>query len=86
MAADGAPAVLAAGMIQARRVNTALVAGALVGPNARIAAVARLDPTSYWCLDLDDPPDGNKRPREERDVAATESFYREFYLPRPVTS
>lgn len=81
-AAGGAAAILNAAMNQARTIATALVPGpGLTAPNARIASVARLDPTSYWCLDLDDPPDGNKHPREERDVAATESFYREFYRP-----
>jgi hypothetical protein len=81
-AAGGAPAVLNACMNQARTIASALVPGAgLTVPNARIGSVTRQDPTSYWCLDLDDPPDGSKRPREEHDVAATESFYREFYRP-----
>jgi hypothetical protein len=79
-AAGGVAAVLAGAINQARKVNSLLVAGALVAPNAWIASVARLDPTTFWCLDLDDPPN-RKRGADDMDASASEPFYNEFYRP-----
>jgi hypothetical protein len=79
-AAGGVQAVLNGAVTQSRTINTALVAGVLTAPNAYIAAVARLDPTTYWCLDLDDPPNG-KRKADDMDPAANEPVLDEFYRP-----
>jgi hypothetical protein len=77
------PGILNAAMGQCRKLNQVLVPGVgLVGPNARIASVARLDPaTGNWWLHVSDPPGDGKREREDDDGVEKEAFYREFYRP-----
>lgn len=74
------PAFLQGALQQPNRINTVFVAGAgLVGPNARVASLARIDPgTGRWRLSVADPPDnvGGTPMSEDRTP-----FYREFYRP-----
>jgi hypothetical protein len=79
-AVGGVAAVLTGAINQSRKIATALVGGVLTPPNAYIAAVARLDPTTYWSLDLDDPPNG-KRKADDMDPAANEPLFENFYRP-----
>jgi hypothetical protein len=75
------PAFLQGALQQPNRINTVLVAGAgLVGPNARVASLARIDPgTGRWRLSVADPPD-NGGGHVRTDIDRT-PFYREFYRP-----
>jgi hypothetical protein len=81
-AAGGVPAVLNNALGQTRRVATLLVPGAgLVGPNARIASVARVRTGNrHWKVHVADPPSPT-RPGSGGSGAQKDAFYAEFYRP-----
>lgn len=79
IAVPAIPAFLLGALQQPNRITSVLVAGALVGPNARVASLARIDPgTGRWRLSVADPPDNVSGERRMEDRTP---FYREFYRP-----